>query len=598
MKKYPILKTFSKIIGIVFAKDKKIFIFFTIFTIVASIYPLFAVYMPKLMIGELVKTNPDFTYLVYVVVGFIGLTALCGFLEAWTQDVCRPRLVMLRIDYLAEAYNKFNQLDYHYMEDPTFLDSIEDALQAVAASNTGLEGILHRMFAFFARALTIIFYVMIIGQLSYIVLLALALSLLISVLISVYIRKYQFKRKDELAHASRKIRYYSETTHDFSYGKDVRMYRFQDKIETNYRLEIANYMGVFRKIRNKEYKLGFIELLFVLLSDAVLYYILVTKVLDGMPIADFSMFLVAAVALSTLFKIASEDIAFLIGEGQYMHAYYQYMNKEYNMPNEGLKKIEGDTLEIVFDNVSFKYPKTDKWILRNVSFTINKKEKLAIVGINGAGKTTIVKLITRLFEPTEGKILINGRNIADYDKHEYMKMFSVVFQDINVLAFSVRENLSLQHSNDEQRMWECLEKVGLKEKVQNFEQGLDHPLLKVVDEKGAILSGGENQKLVIARALYKNGNAIILDEPTAALDALAEAEIYQNFNQLIENKTAIYISHRLASTKFCDRIALFKESSLYEYGTHQELMDLRGEYYTMFTVQGKYYQEEQQYEAN
>jgi ABC-type multidrug transport system fused ATPase/permease subunit len=268
------------------------------------------------------------------------------------------------------------------------------------------------------------------------------------------------------------------------------------------------------------------------------------------------------------------------------------MAKEYNEPSSGIKKIENDTLEIEFRNVSFKYPNTDKWIIKNLNMKINKKEKLAIVGINGAGKTTLVKLILRFFNPTEGEILINGTNIKDFALEEYYQMFSVVFQEINILAYTIRENITFGLSNDEARIWDCLERVGLKDKILNFDQGLDQMMLKVIDEKGVMLSGGENQKLAIARALYKNGNAVILDEPTAALDALAEADIYQSFNDLVKDKTAIYISHRLASTKFCDHIALFKDSSLLEYGTHEELMKLKGEYYHMFVVQGKYYQEE------
>ena len=202
----------------------------------------------------------------------------------------------------------------------------------------------------------------------------------------------------------------------------------------------------------------------------------------------------------------------------------------------------------------------------------------------------------RLYNPTEGQILVNGIDIRSFDKEFYQSLFSVVFQDINILAFSVRENITLGHSNDEERIWKCLEDVGLKEKIANLENGLDTNLLKNIDEKGIVLSGGENQKLAIARALYKNGKMVILDEPTAALDALAEAEIYENFSKLVKDKTTIFISHRLASTKFCDKIALFNKACLQEYGTHDELMRLKGEYYKMFVIQGQYYQKGEEYE--
>ena len=251
------------------------------------------------------------------------------------------------------------------------------------------------------------------------------------------------------------------------------------------------------------------------------------------------------------------------------------------------------TLEIVFDHVSFRYPHTEKNIFTDLNFTIHAGESLAIVGINGAGKSTLVKLITGMFQPTEGHIYINGVDITQMKKTELYDLYSAVFQDVNVLAFSIRENVGCASDGvEDEKVRLALEKVGLGQKVDGFEHGLDQMLLKVIDENGTDFSGGERQKLSIARGLYKDAPMVIMDEPTAALDALAEAEIYENFSSLVEGKTALYISHRLASTRFCDKIALFDADGLTEYGTHDELMEKKGKYYDMFVVQGKYYQEE------
>lgn len=219
---------------------------------------------------------------------------------------------------------------------------------------------------------------------------------------------------------------------------------------------------------------------------------------------------------------------------------------------------------------------------------------MAIVGVNGAGKSTLVKLITGLFVPTSGEILVNGVNIKEFSEIEYRKMFSVVFQEVNVYAVSVLKNVICTDEGEEarERGKKCLELVGLKEKIESLDNQYDTQMLKVIDEKGTEFSGGENQRIAIARALYKDGNMVILDEPTAALDALAESKIYESFDKLVGNKTAVYVSHRLASTKFCDKIALFTNEGLQEYGSHEELMARRGEYYRMFMTQGKYYQEE------
>lgn len=596
MKKYPVFKTYKRVIGEVKKRDKVILVLFFMHTIIASIFPLFAIYFPKLIIDTLLKDNVDTNYLITIIIGFIFLTALFGFLETYLNNLGTTRLTFIRIKILYDQFAKINNLDYHYTENPQFLDEHDDSFHSTSGNDVGFEGSMRKLFTLGAKIFTCLIYIIIITSLSYLILIAQVISLLIAILISNAVKRYRYQKKEELANASRKIDYYSNITHDFGYGKDIRLYEFQDRIINNYDYEIKSYVSVYKKIKNKEYLLGFIDLLFVLISDAVLYYLLITKVLDGMTLANFSMYLLASIALSTLLKSVGEDISYIIGEGQYINDYYNFMDHEYNEPTLGLPKVDNDTLEIEFKNVSFKYPNTDKWIFKDLNLHIKKGEKLAIVGVNGAGKTTLVKLLLRFFKPTSGEILVNGVNAQSYDKNQYQEMFAPVFQDINILAFTIRENITLGLSNDEERIWDCLDKVGLKEKVQNLKNGLDTMMLKYIEEDGVVFSGGENQKLVIARALYKGGNMIILDEPTAALDALAEKEIYENFNRLIQDKTAIFISHRLASTKFCDKIALFGEEKLLEYGTHDELMAAQKDYYHMFVVQGKYYQEEQDHE--
>jgi ATP-binding cassette subfamily B protein/ATP-binding cassette subfamily C protein len=214
------------------------------------------------------------------------------------------------------------------------------------------------------------------------------------------------------------------------------------------------------------------------------------------------------------------------------------------------------------------------------------------VGVNGEGKSTLVKLICGLYEPNEGHIYINGTDIREIRKENLYSLYSTVFQDFTILAFTLRDNVSCGvKENDDEKIGEVLRKVGLGKKLDSLERGLDQMMLKNIDENGTDFSGGERQKLAIARALYKDAPMVIMDEPTAALDALAEAEIYESFADLVKGKTAIYVSHRLASTRFCDKIALFDGSGVREYGTHEELMAKKGEYYNMFVVQGKYYRD-------
>ena len=223
---------------------------------------------------------------------------------------------------------------------------------------------------------------------------------------------------------------------------------------------------------------------------------------------------------------------------------------------------------------------------------IKSGEKIALVGDNGVGKSTLIKILSGLFREYEGEIYIGGRSIRDISTKSLYKMFSVVFQDINLLAYTVGENITgSSGKSDEKKVWSALERAGVKEKISHTEKGLNQLVHKYMDEKGLEFSGGEIQKLAIARALYKDAPFYILDEPTASLDALAEKEIYEKFEKITDNKTTVFISHRLASTKFCDRIVLLGPDGVLEQGTHEELMKMNGKYFEMFSIQGKYYQE-------
>ncbi|MDE6579077.1 MAG: ABC transporter ATP-binding protein/permease, partial [Ruminiclostridium sp.] len=235
-------------------------------------------------------------------------------------------------------------------------------------------------------------------------------------------------------------------------------------------------------------------------------------------------------------------------------------------------------------------PNTDVEVLKGVNVTLKQGEHLSVVGLNGAGKTTFVKLLCRLYDPTEGEILLDGVNIKEYDYNEYMNLFSPVFQDFKLFAFSIKENIVLDDDCSDEKLSGLIEQVGLGDKIASLEKGTETMLFKSFDENGIEPSGGEQQKMAIARALYKKAPVVILDEPTAALDPVAEYDIYRQFDSLVGGKTAIYISHRLSSCKFCDRIAVFSEGVIKEYGTHDELVLINnGIYAEMFKAQAKYY---------
>ena len=241
----------------------------------------------------------------------------------------------------------------------------------------------------------------------------------------------------------------------------------------------------------------------------------------------------------------------------------------------------------------FKYNGSNKYALKDINLTIAPGERLAVVGLNGAGKTTMIKLLCRLYAPTEGKILLNGIDIQRFDREEYFALFAPAFQNVEIFAFTMEENVSMktEKESNSQRAEEFLRKAGLGDKLDSLERGVKTEMLTVIDKHGIDLSGGEKQKLAFARALYKDSPIVVLDEPTSALDPIAEYEMYHNFENLIGKKTAIFISHRLSSTRFCNHIAMFSNGTMIEYGKHDELLRKEGVYADMFRIQAQYYQE-------
>ena len=277
---------------------------------------------------------------------------------------------------------------------------------------------------------------------------------------------------------------------------------------------------------------------------------------------------------------------------KYLEELYEYLD----MPDEmyqgtlSTEKRDDNEYEIEFRNVSFKYPGSENFALKNVNFRFNIGERLAFVGMNGSGKTTFVKLLCRLYDPTEGQILLNGIDITRYDYEQYMALFSVVFQDYAVFAFDIAGNVSASSEPDRDRVLDCLVRAGLGERISELENGVDTYITKSYDATGVDFSGGEKQKIAIARALYKDAPFIILDEPTASLDPLAEADIYARFNEIVTDKTAVYISHRLSSCRFCDKIVVFDNGEIIQQGDHETLVaDESGKYHELWHAQAQHY---------
>ena len=327
-----------------------------------------------------------------------------------------------------------------------------------------------------------------------------------------------------------------------------------------------------------------------LLAGYIYIYVSVMAMSGSISTGDVLMYAGAIITMMTSVQEAILKYNEIAYNNEYLKLYEEFIKRP-NMHYDGtlpIEKRDDKRYELSFYNVSFKYPGSDKYILKDINMTFNIGEKLALVGLNGAGKTTLIKLLLRLYEPTEGEIRLNGIDIGKYDYDEYVQIFSVVFQDFGIFDFPLDENITASEDVDSARVKKVIDQVGLTELVNSLPDK-ERTLLYHENGDGVALSGGEAQKLAIARALYKDAPFVILDEPTAALDPIAEAEIYENFDTLVGDKTAIYISHRMSSCKFCDRIVVINNGRIEEEGSHDTLMEKNGLYAKMYNTQANYY---------
>lgn len=591
-KRSQFFKTFVKQMkAIVDAKMNVVFLILILNMIFASLIPLLQVYIPRIGIN-LIEQNASQKEVIIQILIICSLLLLSLVIVNICGSYANSRFLGIRLSEFRKVIHKQLNVPFEKLEDASYMDYYNSSLEALSGDNMGFQGVYHELFALLPFLFSIILYSFFLFNFSFVVTIIVLLSGVVTLLINNYVAKYFFSKRDEESKAIKKMNYFHNTSFDFSYGKEIIVYHLQDKIKKDYHYYALSYLDVLKSMYNREFLVGLIELFFLLLQDGLAYYLIIVNYFNGViSLGEVSFYVGLIIALKEALKGASLRFSNMVSAMRLSMSYFAFMEDKSLISNdEGKEAFPKDvTLKIEFKNVSFKYPRSDKYIFKNLNLTINSQEKLAIVGVNGAGKTTLCKLLVGLYKVNEGEILINGINVNEFSRKALTKMFGFVFQDVNIYACSLLENVVGDEKDQIPFAKECLRSVGLEEKILSLPNQYDTQMLKTLDPKGVSLSGGENQKIAIARALYKDANMIILDEPTAALDALKEAEIYQSFDKLVKHKTAIYISHRLSSTKFCDHIALFDQTGLKEYGTHDELMKLKGLYYQMFMTQGKYY---------
>lgn len=388
--------------------------------------------------------------------------------------------------------------------------------------------------------------------------------------------------------------YYNQVL-DYKMGKDIRLYNQKEIIGKEIESFNKSSKKIFNTMGNMNGKYAGIEaFISSFLSGAIYIFVGLKAITGAITIGSIVQYTGSISQFMSGSKDLLGSINSIKNNNQYLQLYMDFLNikGEKHSGTIPVEKRDDDQYEIEFRNVSFKYPGTDIYALKDVSIKMKIGERLAIVGMNGSGKTTFIKLLCRLYDPDEGEILLNGVDIKKYNYEEYMRLFSIVFQDFKIFSFSLGQNVAASVDYDEKYVEDVLDKVGFKKRLDNMPKGIQTPLYKDFDEGGVEISGGEAQKIALARALYRDAPVIILDEPTAALDPISEFEIYSKFNEIVGTKTAFYISHRLSSCRFCDEIAVFHKGSIVQKGNHEDLLkDVKGKYYELWNSQAQYYNE-------
>lgn len=586
---YVALKAIRYFIPLAWRIKKKYFIFMTINLISDMLHPFVDLILIPLIMDELLNEKRLELLIIYVIVLVVG-DALLGRISVYSSSVANVYDTLFD-NYINTMLTKRTmEMDFALTENKEALDQMEKAKEGISWYSGGIQGLIRPFLDLVREIFILCGVVILIVMHAPVMLLVTVFFVFLHALINRRFMKIEIQNFKDLSKLNRSFGYTLFELLEFKYAKDIRLYGAFGMMMEKTNHEIKQLVRIWKRQADQNLPWSLLDSLLSCINSGIMYiYLGVLTLLSKISIGIFAQMVASVSRFSSSINSIIYSVQRLIQSSSYINEYIKFM--EYPaVLHKGDKKPEITQHTIEFRNVSFAYPNTDVKVLNDVSITIRPGEHLSIVGLNGAGKTTFIKLLCRLYDVDSGEILLDGVNIKEYDYEEYMKLLSVVFQDFRLLSFSIRDNITLNKEATESELLDICRLVGIDDKISSLEKGLETVIFKSFDKDGIELSGGEQQKLAIARALYKNSPIVILDEPTAALDPIAEYDIYRQFDKLVGGKTAIYISHRLSSCRFCDKIAVFFDGSLKEYGHHDELVTYKnGIYAEMFQAQAQYY---------
>lgn len=572
------------------AHNKKYIVYTLVYQLLMSILPLLLVIFPKFIIDELVGSK-RIEYLVFYVSILLGYQLIGGYVANIFKKKAFIQKSVLFIKFQSELTKKMATADFERIESSEFLDQKEKASKFLYGDGQGFGAVFDNFASIIGN---LIVFIGIIGIISTLNIFLLFIFVLLSIVTSYFDNKTKQNHVEwDMAKSpiERKTNYLINLIESFQYAKEIRIFNLSSWLTAKVDKHLSEGNSFYTKQIEASVRVETINLISSFIRDAITYLFLISQYLTNkISIGAFSMYVTSIATFSSLLKQVLESLATIRQYENYFDALSLYLQltpvKKSLVTDESLPK---DFIDMTFEEVWFKYPGADDYALKKINFKVCAGDNIAIVGENGSGKTTLIKLICRLYIPTKGKILINGLDIQNFEIEEYSKLISSVFQDFKLFSFSIRENLVFENKNNisDFSMFKSLKDNGFN--IDKYQFGLETSIYKNFDITGFEPSGGEGQKIALARAELKNAPIIILDEPTAAMDPKAELELYSRFSLLTKNKTAFFISHRLASTKFCDYIFCIKNGEIIEKGSQEELLSKNGIYKEFYEMQSELY---------
>ena len=504
--------------------------------------------------------------------------------------------VTVRIKLIEAIAEKMAQTSYENLLDTAFLQRKERASSACDDNQSPAESIWLTWTNILANLLGFAVYLALLSSLSPLLILVVIATTAAGYFVSRKVNQFGYLHREEEAAYTAEMRYVKRTVTSRAFAKDIRIFGLKPWLMEVWQKSFQLYESFLRR-REKHYFLtNLADFLLSLLRNGIAYaYLLHLTLTEGLSASTFLLYFTAASGFTQWITGILEQFTTLSKASLEISVVREFLEWP-----EGFQLTGGDpipdavngTYELQLEHVTYRYPGAAEDTIHDLSLTLHRGEKVALVGLNGAGKTTLVKLLCGFLDPTQGTVRLNGVDIRKLNRRAYYKLFSAVFQEFSLLEATVAENVAQQVEGiDEEKVWQCLENAGLSDAVRALPQGLKTHLGRSIYDDGTELSGGQTQRLMLSRALYRDGAVLVLDEPTAALDPITESEIYLKYSEMTQGKTSLFISHRLASTRFCDRIILLENGSIAEEGSHEALLQAGGSYAKLFSVQRRYYEE-------